>query len=56
MKKLNKKDQEILDFINEMGYDWTLEGIKEAYKQKKEGWYISYTANKVINNCLKCFE
>lgn len=56
MKKLNKHEQTILDFINEMGYDWTLDRIKEEYLKHKEGWYISYTAKKVIEYCRTSFE
>lgn len=50
MDKNNASYKSIYAFIKINRYTWTVEKILEEYKKKKQGFYISYTANHVIEN------
>lgn len=45
----DKVDESISDYIKENGYTWTVEDIYKEYREKYcKGYYISYTAKKII--------
>lgn len=51
MKTQSEKDKTIQDYIDKMGYTWTVEGIKEQYVKFSSLEYVSFTARDVINHC-----
>lgn len=51
-----EKDKPIQDYIDKMGFTWTVEGIKEQYVKYCNREYISFTARQVINNCKEELE
>lgn len=49
----DKLDILIEDYIKENRYAWTVDEIYEQYTQYRKGYYVSFTANKVIKNVIE---
>ena len=48
---INDLDNRIEKFIKENGYTWTVEEIVKEYREKyTQGFYVSFTCKKVIEN------
>lgn len=53
MDKPNNMDAKIQEYIDKMGFTWTVESVKEQYEKYKEGEYVSFTARQIIKNVIE---
>ena len=40
-------------YIKEKGYDWSFDDIMKQWSKYKDGYYISFTAKDVVENCIE---
>ena len=49
----NNLCEKITNYIKKGGYTWTFEKILKEYLKSKDGYYISNTANEIVNKFKK---
>lgn len=55
-KSLDDIEKMILEYIKARNYTWTLESLKKEYRSFRKGYYVSFTAEEIINKFKNEFE